>query len=288
MSLAELERQREAAETVHDIVAAMRSMAAGRVQGSQRALASARAYEDVVLGALRAAAAEHALAPGETADAGEIDLLIVTSEQGLCGAFNQNVLALAQQHRQVLATEGRVHAFVVGRTGGRKLGALGWEADAVYPAAVSVPGLRDAVRRVSAALVERYAAGRTRALEVVYSRYLSVSQQVPSVDRILPLPVPSAPAASGGPAPAHRHYLALPELVTGLIAEYVFISLYRLLAESYASEQASRLVAMDSATRNTAEFLDDLRRQERRERQNLVTRQVLELIAARRAGARSR
>ena len=70
-------------------------------------------------------------------------------------------------------------------------------------------------------------------------------------------------------------------LLAGLVSEYAFISLYRVAADSFASEQASRLVAMDGATRNTERMLQSLVDLERRERQGEITRQVLELIAAR-------
>ena len=70
-------------------------------------------------------------------------------------------------------------------------------------------------------------------------------------------------------------------LLAGLISQYAFISLYRIAADSFASEQASRLVAMDGATRNTEKMLESLLDLERRERQGEITRQVLELIAAR-------
>ncbi len=71
------------------------------------------------------------------------------------------------------------------------------------------------------------------------------------------------------------------ELLAGLISEHALISLYQLAAESFASEQASRLVAMDAATRNTDRIAEALMELEQRERQGDITRQVLELIAAR-------
>ena len=73
-------------------------------------------------------------------------------------------------------------------------------------------------------------------------------------------------------------------LLAGFISQYAFISLYRLLAESYTSEQASRLIAMDAATRNTQRLFESLVDLERRERQDEITRQVLELVASRFAG----
>ena len=78
----------------------------------------------------------------------------------------------------------------------------------------------------------------------------------------------------------HR-YLTPAELLGGLVQEYLFISLYLVAAESFASEQASRLVAMDASTRNTERMLETLRDLERRERQGEITAHVLELIGAR-------
>jgi F-type H+-transporting ATPase subunit gamma len=88
---------------------------------------------------------------------------------------------------------------------------------------------------------------------------------------------------SASPPPAGRFDRFLPEseLLAGLISEHALISLYQLAAESFASEQASRLVAMDAATRNTDRIAEALMELEQRERQGDITRQVLELIAAR-------
>ena len=72
--------------------------------------------------------------------------------------------------------------------------------------------------------------------------------------------------------------------MAGLVSQFAYISLYHAAAESYASEQASRLVAMDGATRNTGRMVDELTGLERRERQHEITRQMLELTAGRLAG----
>jgi F0F1-type ATP synthase gamma subunit len=102
MSLEQTQQRRQAVSTIHDIVSAMRAIAAGRIQGAQRALAAARRYQDVVLRALRALAAE---APTRLLPALECRpplLVVFTTEQPLCGSFNQNVLALAKQWWQEL------------------------------------------------------------------------------------------------------------------------------------------------------------------------------------------
>ncbi|HSQ58406.1 MAG TPA: F0F1 ATP synthase subunit gamma, partial [Gemmata sp.] len=83
-----------------------------------------------------------------------------------------------------------------------------------------------------------------------------------------------------------HHYLEEPPLVAGLVSQFAFVSLYHAAAESYASEQASRLLAMDAATRSTNRMVDDLTGIERRERQHEITRQMLELTASRLVGGR--
>jgi F-type H+-transporting ATPase subunit gamma len=119
-------------------------------------------------------------------------------------------------------------------------------------------------------------------VRVIYNRYRSVSEQVPTEERLLPLDFSTiAPARDLEERKDLDTYLTLPELEAGLISEYLFISLFRIAAESFASEQASRLVAMDGATRNTEKMLQSIVDLERRERQEEVTRQMLELISAR-------
>ena len=205
----------------------------------------------------------------------------MTSDQPLCGSFNPDVLALAERRWDELRRAGSVRLFAVGQRGLRQLLARGITPDGSEPAATSLEGLHDLVKRLAKLLGTRYATGELGALRVIYSRYQSISEQVPTEVQLLPPDLTGLrPSGSASPRAFHR-YLATPELLAGLVDEYVFISLYLIAAESYASEQASRLVAMDSSTRNTEQLLETLIDQERRERQAEITREVLELIGAR-------
>ena len=124
-------------------------------------------------------------------------------------------------------------------------------------------------------------------LIVVYSRFQSVSEQVPTEVQILPPNLDELRSKRVLGPPRFDHYLSSSDLLAGLVYEYAFISLYLIAAESFASEQASRLVAMDSSTRNTEQMLETLIGLERRERQSEITREVLELISGRFAGGSS-
>jgi F-type H+-transporting ATPase subunit gamma len=270
---------------VHDVVSAMRAIAAGRIQGAQRVLESARRYHEVVLRGLATLLAGSAMST-ESSDHRPTTLLVMTSELPLCGAFNPNVLALAERRFDELQRQGDVHLLVVGRRGIRQLLARGIALGSGEPASTSLEGLHDLVKRLAKLLGRRYATGEMGFLRVIYSRYQSINEQVPTEVQILPPDLTrirlSVPSGLDRPF----RYLPPSELLAGLADEYTFVSLYLIAAESFASEQASRLVAMDSSTRNTDRVLKTLIDQERRERQEEITRDVLELIGARFAAGR--
>ncbi|HEY7311446.1 MAG TPA: FoF1 ATP synthase subunit gamma [Gemmataceae bacterium] len=280
MTLEQTRRRRQAVNTIHDIVSAMRAIAAGRIQGAQRALTGAGHYQEVILRALSNLATDPAMLPAPV-NGRQTLLLVLTSEQPLCGAFNQNVLALAGRRWHELRADGGVHLLMVGERGRRQLLTRGITPDRVEPAATSLQGVRDLVKRLAPKVDRHYASLGLGPVHVIYSRYQSISQQVPAEEELLP---PDLSALARLPPSAGRpsfHYLPLRELLAGFLGQYAFISLYRMAAESYASEQASRLIAMDGATHNTERIGKALLDLERRERQGEITRQVLELISAR-------
>jgi F-type H+-transporting ATPase subunit gamma len=277
----QVEQRRQAVATVHDVVNTMRAIAAGRIQATRRALESARRYHATVLRGMAALLAAREKMPPSADTPVPTGLVVLTSEQGLCGSFNLDVLALAESRLHTLQQTAPVHLAVVGQIGLQRLAARGIRPDSAQAATTTLPGLRDLVKRLALLLGERYATGEIQTIRVVYSRYQSVSEQVPTEEQLIP--IDPALIAQYAPQRAINYFRYLPPdaLLAGLIHEYLFISLYRVAAESFASEQASRLVAMDAATRNTERLLDELRDAERRERQAQITREVLELINAR-------
>ena len=124
--------------------------------------------------------------------------------------------------------------------------------------------------------------GELGTLRVIFNRYQSLSEQVPTEVQLLPPDLDRNPAIAPRRRSSDSTTTSRPRSSsTASLQEYVFISLYLIAAESFASEQASRLVAMDASTRNTERMLETLRDLERRERQGEITREVLELIGAR-------
>ncbi|HUY89863.1 MAG TPA: FoF1 ATP synthase subunit gamma [Pirellulales bacterium] len=282
MTLEVTRRRRQAVDTIHDIVSAMRAIAAGRIQGAQRALAASREYEEIVSRSL-AALLRDAHGIDLSFPHGErCTLVVLTSEQPLCGSFNQNVLSLVERRWAELCEVERPYLVLVGQRGRRTLAAMGIAPDRIEPAATTLPGVRDLVKRLARLASQRFASGELGTLRAIYSRYQSVSEQTPTEEQLLPPDLSAVRdlAKPLDPRPFHR-YLSPASLATGLMGEFALISLYRIAAESFASEQASRLIAMDGATRNTERMAQSLAALEQRERQDEITRQVLELVNAR-------
>jgi F-type H+-transporting ATPase subunit gamma len=274
--------RRHAVEAVRDVVAAMRATAAGRIQAAQRAMDAARRYREVVLRGL-AAVGPAGVLPIPPSRAGAVLLVVLMSEQPLCGGFNHAVIERAIAAYSDLSRNSKVELAAAGQRGSRAIAARGLTPDHTEPGATSVAALGDLVRRLSARADHGYVSENFAAVDVVYGRYHSVTEVVPTVERVLPIGPEAVPPAHS-PVFFHR-YLPDPQLVAGLVSQFAYISLYHAAAESYASEQASRLVAMDGATRNTGRLVDELIGLERRERQPEITRQMLELTASRLAGS---
>jgi F-type H+-transporting ATPase subunit gamma len=289
VNLDQIRRRRETVETIHAVVHALRAVAAGRIQSAQRAVAAAERYHEVVVRSLSGLPID-AVPPGAASPRDKrIGLLVMTSEQPLCGALTQNLVEMAERRRQELSggqqaghpQDARVLLMVVGRRGLRQFTIRGTTPDVVEPGATSLAGLRDLVRRLAGTLAERYASGDLGEVRVVYSRYVSVSEQSPTEERILPPDLPSLRRKAIRDGRDYAHYMPPEDLLEGLVAEYAYIVLYRIAVEMFTSEQAARLVAMDAATRSAERMLDSLRGQESRARQEQVTTGVLELIGAR-------
>jgi F-type H+-transporting ATPase subunit gamma len=280
MSMEDTRRRRQAVETIHDVVSAMRAIAAARIQGAQRALAAARRYEAVVSRGLTALPASLLRLPTPQPGA-RTSLIVMMSEQPLCGAFNQQLLPLVERRQAELAETGPVELLAVGQRGARLLASRGIVPADAIPSATSLAGLRDLVKRIAMRIAADYAAARLGSVRVLFNRHKSIGEQIPTEAQVLPPDLAKLRDNVDSPNRRFLRYLPDRPLLAGFVSELAFISLYRIAADSFASEQAARLLAMDGATRNTDRLLQELIDLEQRERQGEITRQVLELIGAR-------
>jgi F-type H+-transporting ATPase subunit gamma len=260
-----------------DIVGAMRSLAGMRMQEAQRTLPGIRRYtESVVSGIADTLLLMEEPAPQRHAPRETLALVLCTAEHGFVGGFNERLVEAAQ------AMLGPSDAlFVLGSRGAALT--LEWERPAtwVHPMATRCAAAPGTVQRLSAELYGRIAQGEIARVDVVYACYRQGGAS--SIERrlLLPLDMASLQAKQARQPPLHNlNPVALHER---LMAEYVFAILTEAAVESIASENAARLVAMESAHENVSRKLETLRRDASQARQSEITTELLELVAAAKA-----
>lgn len=273
------------------ITRAMKMVAAAKLRRAQMAVVAARPYA----GGMKALL-QHLLPmvePGSepllmARPLHRLGLVVVTSDRGMCGAFNTNVIRAAQSHMAVVMpddqTAASVRLFLIGKKGADYLKKHG------FPVAASHPGFFDQLTfgkatQVVREVIDLYLHGEIDRVDVIYNEFKSVSQQRIVIEQYLPL----VPEASPSGTSVHAaHYIYEPsekELLTALIPKYLNFSLWRILLESNASEQGARMVAMENATENARELIETLQLQYNKARQAAITKELLEIVSGAEAQA---
>jgi len=220
-------------------------------------------------------------------------VLLVTSNRGLAGAFNANLIRAAVQRERELAAQGlEVDLLVVGKKG---INYFKFVRRAVALARLDIGDRPQAQHAIELAqpLIDRFEAGELASFDVVYARFKSALSTPPVVERVLPVQAGRTDARTHGrtDAPAHgrtdaqthgqANYILKPgadELVGALLPLYVRNMVFRALVETAASEHGARRTAMKNATDNAGEMLDLLRRTYNRARQGQITQELAEIV----------
>lgn len=204
-------------------------------------------------------------------------IMLVTSNRGLAGGFNANLIKEARRRLEALEAEGyEVELIGVGKKGVGYFRYLGRTFRAERPDIGDKPTVEHAISLVED-LIEEYAAGSLGMVELIQSRFNSVLETPPTAVRILPVE-PPATAATGGTRP---DYILSPDpetLLQSLLPLYVRNMVYRGLVETVAAEQAARRTAMKNATDNAGDLIERLKRTYNRQRQAQITQEIAELV----------
>jgi F-type H+-transporting ATPase subunit gamma len=205
-------------------------------------------------------------------------VLLVTSNRGLAGAFNANLIKEARNLLTRLEREGtEPELHVVGRKGVGFFRYIGRKMATQRTDITDRPTADDAAGLVGD-MMSAFAAGELDAVYVVYAKYNSPLSTPPTAERILPVTPPEQRADGRG---SHRDYLLFPSaeaILTELLPLYVRNTVYRALVETAAGEQGARRTAMKNATDNAGEMLNVLRRTYNRARQAQITQEIAEIV----------
>jgi F-type H+-transporting ATPase subunit gamma len=281
-SLIDLRRRIRAVKSTQQITKAMKMIAASRLRRAQERVVAARPFAQRMQKVLNGLAARvdqdaHPLlrrpAPGE----GRPLLIVITADRGLCGSFNSNIIKAAGQF---IVKEGQARGValeLVGRKGRDFFRRRGF--DVRYDAAGIFQRLSfdDAVPIADTA-IEEFCSGAASSVHLVYNEFKSVMAQRLVVEQVLPIPRLEGQEAAG--AKTEYRYEPAPEVIfEELLPRYVQVQIYRALLESNAAFFAAQMTAMDAATRNSAEMLDNLTLYMNKVRQAAITREIIEVVS---------
>src|SRR5512139_710665 len=269
-------------KSTQQITKAMKMVSAAKLRRAQDAITSARPYarkmrELVEALAARAGQGAHPLlTPREPR---KMALLVITSDRGLCGGFNSNLLRATQ--RFLAERKGRYEEVLLFATGRKAREFFRRRQVPIRKEYVGVLGSLSysTAEAFSRDLVGGYLAEEFDEVFVAYNEFRSVISQVPRFEKLFPVvtEAPERPAAGG----SDIDYLYEPgqrEILASLIPKYVEVQIFRYLLESVAGEHGARMSAMDSATNNAVEMISTLTLQMNRARQAAITKELMEII----------
>jgi F-type H+-transporting ATPase subunit gamma len=275
-SLKDLRKRIGSVRSTQQITKAMKMVAAARLRRAQQAAEHARPYAaklTEMFTAVVAGLSEEAHPLLARREERRIDFVLLTSDRGLCGGFNSNLVRQAEtflrEHQ-----DREVQLMLVGRKGldyyrRRRVTPL-FERTGVLGAAVGETS-RELAERVTA----RFAEDETDAVYLLYSRFQSAIAQIPTVVRLLPV---DPPAEHTSPV-EYIFEPPRPELLARLLPRYIQTRLLQALLESNASELGARMTAMDNATRNASDMIDRLTLSMNRARQSAITTELMEIVS---------
>jgi F-type H+-transporting ATPase subunit gamma len=273
-------------KSTQKITKAMKMVAAAKLRRAQEAAEAGRPYAqrlEAVVASLASRIAIGPNAPRLLAGSGrdQVHLFVVaTSDKGLAGAFNTNIARLARRRAEELRGQGKtVKFYTIGRKGRAVLRRLypNDHVHAIEPGDLGKLGFADA-QGYARDLVQRFEAGEFDVAHLFYSNFRSVLAQEPTEQQLIPVAIPTAPAAASGDAVVEYE----PDeeaILADLLPRNVAIQLFRAMRENAASEQGSKMTAMDNATRNAGDLIKRLNIQYNRTRQAAITTELVEIIS---------
>jgi len=276
----EIRNKIKSVENTRKITKAMEMVAASKMRKAQDRMRAARPYGEKirrVAGNLSHALTEYKhpfLNKREQANAG---LILVTSDKGLCGGLNSNLLRLAVVKMKEFDAQGtKFQATCIGNKGLGFMQRAGAKIVSHVTALGDTPHLEKLIGPVKVQL-DAYMNGEIDALYIGYTRFINTMKQEPVFEQILPLA-----GEAVGSSKSNWDYVYEPEakaVIDDLLIRYVEALIYQAVAENMASEQSARMVAMKSASDNAKTVIGDLKLVYNKARQAAITKELSEIVS---------
>jgi len=278
----DIRRRIRSVKNTQQITRAMKLVAAARLRRAQEHVVSARPYADQMLNVLASVAARierpeepiHPLLAVRPVK--KVLLVLITSDRGLAGPFNANLIRAAQYY--LSAHRDREVSLIAGGRKGRDF--FRRRPVSIIAEYVNVFGRRlefSHAQEVAGRIIDLYSNESVDAVDFIYNEFKSILTQRVKVERYLPVK-PIEPAA-GEPLIDYLYEQPPREIFKALLPRYVETEVYRALLESQAAEFAARMTAMDAATNNAGELIEDLTLNLNRVRQAAITKEIIEIVS---------
>ena len=284
-NLKELKNRIASVKNTRKITKAMQMVAAAKLRRAQEAAEQSRPYTtrfNAVMAGLAVSVGGSGSAPKLLSGTGDdaVQLMVVmTSERGLCGGFNSNIVKLAKAHAKALKAAGKtVKILTVGKKGRDQMKR---EYGDLYVGHVDLTevkriGYTDA-QGIAKDVLTRFDAGEFDVATIFYAKFVNVVSQIPTAQQIIPASFEAA--EDDGASTLYDYEPSEEAILADLLPRGVATSIFSALLENGASEQGARMSAMDNATRNAGEMVDKLTIQYNRSRQAVITNELIEIIS---------
>jgi F-type H+-transporting ATPase subunit gamma len=272
-------------ENTKKITKAMEMVAASKMRKAQDRMRAARPYSEKVRNItanLATANPEYThafMAQAKDVEAKAVGFIVVTTDKGLCGGMNTNVLRQVTQKSRELESAGkRIEAVAIGNKGLGFLNRIGVKVVSSVTQIGDTPHLEKLIGPIKV-MLDAYQDGQLDAVYLCYTKFINTMRQEPVIEQLLPLPAGHLEADSG----AHSwDYIYEPDaqvVIDELLVRYVEALIYQAVAENLASEQSARMVAMKAATDNAGNVIGELKLVYNKTRQAAITKELSEIVS---------
>jgi F-type H+-transporting ATPase subunit gamma len=280
-SLIDIRRRIRSVKNMQQITKAMKMVSAAKLRRAQERAIASRPYAEMmgrVLSNVAAAAAGDDDAANlpllQMREEKRVQAIVVTSDTGLAGGFNSNLLKIAHKFVDDHRAGGEVHIEALGRKGRDYFRKRGYDIATEYVGVVDKPTIEKA-REIATKMIDLYSKAEVDAVYIIVNEFKSVMAPSLVTRKILPVELPKAEAAS------IDYIFEQPpqEQLEVLLPRYVEMSIYRAMLESISAYHAARMTAMDAASSNAGDVMSDLTLHLNRVRQASITNEIIEIVS---------
>jgi F-type H+-transporting ATPase subunit gamma len=278
----EIRTKIKSVENTKKITKAMEMVAASKMRKAQDRMRAARPYSDKVRNIaanLGKANPEYTHAFMKRNDVKSAGFIVVTTDKGLCGGLNTNVLrAVTVKLRENQAAGIESQVVAIGNKGFGFMNRIGAKVVSHVTQLGDTPHLDRLIGPVKV-LLDRYAEGKLNAVYLSYTKFINTMKQEPVVEQLLPLSADNFKADAGEPGWDYIYEPDAQAVIDDLLLRYVEGLVYQAVAENMASEQSARMVAMKAATDNAGNLISELKLVYNKTRQAAITKELSEIVS---------